>query len=78
MAFSQPPISLVDIEQLRILAEGLDREFHGGFALLINKASDDGVTCWTMVTNVVPRDLVVALKLQIARLEGQPLTSGHA
>lgn len=67
-----------DIEQLQHWAESFDRTFDSGFALIINQVSDDGATYWNMVSNVNPRDLIVALKLQIARLEGQCFPPGHA
>lgn len=74
----QGDIPVEEFERLEKLVEQLGFSFDGGFALMIHSECSDGQSSYTMMSNIPPNDLRAALKMQIARLEGQPLTVGHA
>jgi hypothetical protein len=70
------------------VAESLDEMFNGveerdtrppqtGFMLLVAYPIANEDRC-SLVTNMDQRDLLSMLKLQVARLEGQSFTPGHA
>ena len=70
------------------VAEHLDEVFNGveerdsgppttGFMLLVAYPIGPEDRC-SLVTNMHKRDLLAMLKLQVARLEGQSFTAGHA
>jgi hypothetical protein len=49
-----------------------------GFALLAAYDTANGESRCSLVTNMSPHDLLATLKVQVARLEGQAFTPGHA
>jgi hypothetical protein len=74
-------------EQMEGLARGLDQIFNGnkrgadrdvGFVLLVFPFGDKKGRCNYISNGADRRDIVVMMKEQIARFEGQPEVEGHA
>ena len=81
---------ITDDEQAQLalmrLAEHLDEVFNGddhsvpahtGFMLVVAYPLDGEDRC-SVVSNMRKRDMLAMLKLQVARMEGQAFTPGHA
>jgi hypothetical protein len=72
-------------EKMNVLAHFLDKQFNGdaprgerqvGFCLLVFNFGDEG-RC-NYISNADRLDMIVLLKEQLARFEGQPEIEGHA
>ncbi|MET0721801.1 MAG: hypothetical protein ABWY64_13320 [Tardiphaga sp.] len=72
-------------QQLMQIAESLDDVFNSqdparstNFLLVVNYLCEDGMERTSLVSNMRHEDVRLMLKLQLARLEGQAITVGHA
>lgn len=81
------PIESQYREQMQQVARGLDEIFNGdvrgparkvGFVLLVFEFGSSDGRCNYISNGADRRDIVVLLKEQIARFEGQPDVVGHA
>ena len=72
-------------EKMNVLARFLDEQFNGdvpkaerkvGFCLLVFKFGEEG-RC-NYISNAERLDMIVLLKEQLARFQGQPEIEGHA
>ena len=80
------PIEPQYIEMMNAIAQVLDEAFNGkakgddrttGFILLTFGFGDEGRRC-NYISNADREDVVIMLKEQLARFEGQPEMKGHA
>lgn len=81
------PIDPAYIEKMNNVAQGLDDVFNGslrgnkrkvGFVLLVFPFGDDTGRCNYISNGADRKDIVVMLKEQIKRFEGQPEMEGKA
>jgi hypothetical protein len=81
------PIDPKHVEQMNAIARGLDQVLNGkakgndrkiGFVLLLFPYGDDSGRCNYISNGADRRDIVVLMKEQIKRFEGQPEMKGHA
>jgi hypothetical protein len=74
-------------EQMNAIAHGLDQVLNGqakgndrkiGFVLMVFPYGDDSGRCNYISNGADRRDIVMLMKEQIKRFEGQPEITGHA
>lgn len=77
------PVQEQYAERMKQVARGVDHMFNGdatekkvGFILMVFSLNDHGGRC-NYMSNAMREDVLVLLKEQVARFEGQSITSGH-